>query len=89
MSLVEAVLVWQGGTGVGEHRQVHIHRQVQRQRQTEILTVSMFCMMSWKVGWFLKEAESMLTGIGEHRQTGMQIGSDRQVQRQTGTHRGM
>ena len=30
-------------------------RQVHRQR--ERLTVSMFCMMSWKVGWVLKGAK--------------------------------
>lgn len=39
------------------------YTQVHRQRQTEILTVSMFCMMSWKVGWLLKEAESMMVQV--------------------------
>ena len=45
------------GTGVGEHRQVQRQTGTLTQTETERLTVSIFCMMSWKVGWVPKGAK--------------------------------
>ena len=44
MSLVEAVLVWQGGTGVGEHRQVHTGTQTGTETKTDRDTHSVYVL---------------------------------------------
>ena len=74
---------------MGEHRQVHTGTQTKTDRYTH----SVYVLYDVLEGRVASEGGRVHdgTGIGEHRQTGMQIGTDRCRDRQvhTGTHKGM